>query len=688
MSHNRLDRETSPYLLQHRDNPVHWWPWGEQALAEAGRLDKPILLSVGYAACHWCHVMAHESFEDDETAALMNELYINIKVDREERPDIDTIYMTALGLLGEQGGWPLTMFLTPAGEPFWGGTYFPPASRYGRPGFPDVLRSIAEVYRREPDKVARNVRALLDGLVKISDNKPGSSITSEQTDQVAERLLREVDPVLGGIGGAPKFPQPSIFLMLWRAWLRTRRPAFKQAVTVTLTQMCQGGIYDHLGGGFARYSTDAQWLAPHFEKMLYDNAQLVHLLTLVWQDTRVPLYELRIRETIAWLLREMLAPADSGGNSSGDSGAASGGFGFASTLDADSEGEEGRFYVWTEAEVDRLLGADADRFKRAYDVTSGGNWEGHTILNRSRNPVLGDDAEEARLKACREILWRARAQRVHPGWDDKVLADWNGLMIAALASAGSAFGEPAWIDAARTVFDFVCSHMTRGGRLCHSWRHGVLKHAASLDDYANMARAALALEAATGEPRYRVQAIAWIDALDRHYWDTRGCGYFFTADDAPGLIARTKTIHDNAVPAGNGVLVEVLAQLHYLTGEISFRNRADALVAAFAGELERNAFGLCSLFNGNETLQAALQVVVIGQRDQTDTAALLGVLAGLSLPTLVLMVVVPAQALPDHHPAAGKGQVEGRATAYVCRSQTCSLPLTEPSALAASLRLR
>ncbi|MSP88744.1 MAG: thioredoxin domain-containing protein [Alphaproteobacteria bacterium] len=674
MSHNRLGQETSPYLLQHRDNPVHWWPWGEEALAEAKRLDKLILLSVGYAACHWCHVMAHESFEDEGAAALMNELFINIKVDREERPDIDTIYMNALHLLGEQGGWPLTMFLTPTGEPFWGGTYFPPTQRYGRPGFPDVLRSVAGVYRREPDKIARNVQALVAGLHKIALNSPGNSIAIASIDKIAERLMREVDPVLGGVGSAPKFPQPSIFLLLWRAWLRTGVPAFKHAVTVTLTQMCQGGIYDHLGGGFARYSTDAEWLVPHFEKMLYDNGQLLDLLTLVWQDTRDPVYEQRAHETVGWLMREMLAPAEGGG------------FGFASTLDADSEGEEGKFYVWTEADIDRLLGTAAPALKAAYDVTPGGNWEGHTILNRSRNQRFGNAETEAALAASRAILWRAREARIKPGWDDKVLADWNGLMIAALARAGTAFDKPDWIAAAETAFDFVCTAMTENGRLRHSWRHGVLKHAATLDDYANMARAALALDQATGKPRFRSQAVIWLDVLDRHYWHRTSGGYFFTADDAPGLIARTKAIHDNATPAGNGVLVEALAQLYHLTGETGFRDRADALIAAFSGELERNVFGLCSLLNGVETLQAALQVVIIGAR--AEAGGFLTALSRLSLPTLVLSLVAPAEALPSSHPAFGKGQTGGRTTAYVCRGQTCSLPITEPAALTAALRLR
>src|SRR5437763_551941 len=375
---NRLAQETSPYLLQHKHNPVDWWPWGPQALAEAKRVNKPILLSVGYAACHWCHVMAHESFENDATAKVMNELFVNIKVDREERPDIDQIYMAALHLLGEHGGWPLTMFLTPAGEPFWGGTYFPPEPRWGRPGFPQVLAAIGNAYRGDRDTVLKNVGALREGLAKLGrpqrEEAAPPEISTALTDRIAERLLREVDPLNGGIGTAPKSPQSGIFELLWRAWKRTRLDPYREAVIRTLTTISQGGIYDHLGGGYARYATDARWLVPHFEKMLYDNAELVSLLTLVWQDTRDPLYAQRVAETVGWLEREMTGPEG----------------GVFSSLDADSEHEEGKFYVWSEAEIDAVLGERAALFKRFYDVSAAGNWEGHTILNRLDNPALAD----------------------------------------------------------------------------------------------------------------------------------------------------------------------------------------------------------------------------------------------------------------------------------------------------------
>jgi uncharacterized protein YyaL (SSP411 family) len=437
--------------------------------------------------------------------------------------------------------------------------------------------------------------------------------------------------------------------------------------------MCRGGIYDHLGGGFARYSTDAMWLAPHFEKMLYDNAQLIDLLTMVWQDTREPLFAQTVAETIDWLLREMVV--DGGG--------------FAGTLDADSEGEEGRFYVWTEPEVDALLGDDAAAFKAAYDVSPYGNWEGKTILNRRRAPVSGDAAVEARLAAGRQVLFEARARRLPPGRDDKVLADWNGLAIAALADAAMAFAADrpteAWLAAAARAFAFVCNKMTVDGRLRHSWCAGRPNHPATIDDYANMTRAALALFEATGEAGYVDQAERWAALANRHYWDGEAGGYFFAAADTNDLLTRTKSAADNAVPAGNGTLVGALARLAHLTGKETYRAHAEEIVAAFAGETGRNFLPLATLLNGNELLQTAVQIVIVGSREDPATQALLRAAFGVSVPNRVLTVTAPGTGLPAGHPAAGKDRVEGRATAYVCRGTTCTLPLLDPAALAAEL---
>ncbi len=657
---NRLGEETSPYLLQHKDNPVHWQAWGEAALAAAKAEDKPILLSIGYAACHWCHVMAHESFENPAIAALMNDLFISIKVDREERPDLDAIYQHALALLGEQGGWPLTMFLSPDGEPFWGGTYFPPEPRWGRPGFAQVLQGVATTYRGEPEKVTKNVVALREALARLGQPEPGDGIDPALFDRIAERLLREVDPLNGGIGTAPKFPQCGIFELLWRGWKRTRQAPFRDAVLRTLTTICQGGIYDHLGGGFARYSVDARWLAPHFEKMLYDNAELVDLLTLVWQEVRDPLYAQRIAETIGWLEREMLTA----------------GGGFCSSLDADSEHEEGRFYVWSAAEIGAVLGDDAPVFKEFYDVTPGGNWEGHNILNRLRHPELMDGETEAVLAGCREKLFAVRAPRVRPGLDDKVLADWNGLLVAALAQAGVVFERADWLSLAERAFAFVESGMAAPeGRLFHSWRGGQARHPASVDDYANLCRAALALHEATQQVRYLERAEAWIAVLDRYYWDGVGGGYFFAADDTPGLIARAKTAADAAVPAGNGTLVGVLTRLALLTGDETYRDRAEAIIRAFGGELGRNFFPLATLINNAELALKPVQIVLVGEAGDPALAELRRAVHAVSLPRRVVQIVAPGEALPASHPAHGKTLVEGEAAAYVCEGPVCSSPI-------------
>ena len=543
---NRLGREMSPYLLQHKDNPVHWRPWGERALAEAKASGKPILLSVGYAACHWCHVMAHESFEDEATAAVMNDLFVNIKVDREERPDIDAIYMGALHALGEQGGWPLTMFLTSEAEPFWGGTYFPKEERFGRPPFVRVLNEIARIYRDEKDKVRQNAEALKDRLAPRRDGAGAEPPSEARLADLALRLMQAVDPVHGGIRGAPKFPQPQFFGFLWRAGLRYGLSPPREAVDLTLTGIAQGGIYDHLGGGFARYSVDERWLVPHFEKMLYDNAQLIDMMTEAWREQKSPLYATRIAETVEWLLREMPSEAA-----------------FASSLDADSEGEEGKFYVWSLAEIEEVLGADdAKLFAEIYGVTAEGNFEGHNILNRLGAVALRDAETEKRLAEMREKLLARRATRVRPGFDDKVLADWNGLMIAALANAADAFDRADWLEAAERAFQFICTRMTSNGRLLHAYRGGEAKAPATANDYANMIGAALALAKVTGKRSYVERAREWVDVLDRHYWAQDLGGYYFAADDTADLIVRPFSGQDDATPNANGVMVSNLMALY------------------------------------------------------------------------------------------------------------------------------
>lgn len=672
---NRLAGETSPYLLQHQHNPVHWWPWSEAAFAAARDSDKPVLLSVGYSACHWCHVMAHESFEDADIADLMNRHFVSIKVDREERPDIDAIYQKALALMGEHGGWPLTMFLAPDGRPFWGGTYFPPAPAYGRASFPQVLAHIDRVWREQRDQVDRQSDKLLAAIGGQQVERLRDGLSLVLIDAAATRLLDYIDSSSGGMNGAPKFPMPFVMEFLWRAYRRKNDAACRDAVILTLKRMCQGGIYDHVGGGFARYATDAEWLVPHFEKMLYDNAQLIELMALVWQETRDPVLAMRVRETITWLVREL----------TGENGA------FVASYDADSEGEEGKFYVWSSAEIDRLLGADAALFKKVYDVSPDGNWEGKTILNRTASSdATFDAALEARLALSRAVLLEERAKRIPPGRDDKVLADWNGLAIIALARAGAAFAEPSWIALAAKVFAAIRNTMTwtdgQGHRrLGHSLCRGRLQQTAMIDDYANMSNAALALHAVTGEAGYLHQAQAWVELADSLYWDDDNGGYFFTANDAQDLITRTKTANDSAVPSGNGSLVFALARLFYLSGNPDYRTRALRTAAALEVEAMKSFPHGATLLNAFEFLETAVQVVIVGDRREADTQALLAAVFARSLPNLVLDVVADGQGLPAAHPAHGKNRLENAATVYVCRGPLCSAPQTTPAGLLQAL---
>ena len=668
---NRLGQETSPYLLQHQHNPVHWQAWSAETLALAKRSGRPVLLSVGYAACHWCHVMAHESFENAEIATLMNEYFVNVKVDREERPDVDHLYQQALMMMGRRGGWPLTMFLTPDGQPFWGGTYFPPFARGGRLGFAEVLQTIAELWRNRANAIEHNVKELGAGLASLSETTPGEPISSDLVEAIRKQLEQRLDRVDGGFGAAPKFPQVTSLDFLWRAWKRTGRDSLRQGVLLTLDHISQGGVYDHLGGGFARYSTDDRWLVPHFEKMLYDNAQLIELLTEVWQDERRELYRLRVTETIQWITREMRVP----------------GGGFASSLDADSEGEEGKFYAWSEAEIREALGVRAPFFERAYGVNREGNWEhGKSVLNRLESIELLDEETEAALARDRAVLFSLREGRVRPGCDDKVLADWNGLTIAAIAKASCVFERQDWLDVAIEAFHFVQSAMmTDDGRLLHSWREGRARHLAVLDDYAAMCRAALALHEATGAPSYLECGRRWLEQVEIHYRDRNG-GYFFTADDAEALIARAKIAQDSALPSGNGMMLQVLAQLYHLTGESLYRQRSEGIANAFSGTIRQALLGFSSLLNGMEALREAMQIVVIGEADAADTAALKRVIYGVSRPGRVLNVIAPGTALPRAHPAFGKTLLDHRATAYVCRGAICSLPIVNPEALAAALR--
>ena len=597
---NLLQDETSPYLLQHKDNPVNWMPWGPAAFDAAKEKNRPVLLSVGYAACHWCHVMAHESFENEATAALMNENFVCIKLDREERPDLDAAYQSALGLMGKQGGWPLTMFLTPEGKPFWGGTYFPPEPRHGMPAFGEILSAIAESWQKDAGKIAHNVGRLTAALEEINAASRGAPVPRGALDNIAQHYLSLIDPAHGGIGTAagghakntPKFPNLTIIRFLWSAYLRTGAPACKAAVIHSLTQMCQGGIYDHLGGGFARYSVDAEWLAPHFEKMLYDNALFVSLLTEVYKETQNPLFKDRIAETAEFVLRDMRSDDV-----------------FAASFDADSANEtgqlvEGNYYVWTANEIDGVLGKDAEDFKKTYDVTAFGNWEKTNILNRLHS-AYGTEEEEARLKALRQKLKAVRDKRTPPARDGKILTDNNGLMIAALANAGFALERQTWIEAAQKAF----AKLARD-KLVHTGKHPAL-----LEDYANMCAAALALYGVTKDKSYIAWAEKWAAVLDREFRDEKNGGYFMTPEAQTDTPVRLKSAQDGPTPSGNGTMIDVLTALAALTGDATCESRARAVAEAFGGNVVRQFFPYATFLETCDALQNPATLTLSGDFD-------------------------------------------------------------------------
>jgi len=662
---NRLANASSPYLLQHRNNPVHWWEWGPEALAEAKRLNKPILISIGYAACHWCHVMAHESFEDPDVAAVMNELYVNIKVDREERPDVDQVYMSALHLLGEQGGWPLTMFLTPDGEPFWGGTYFPKEPRFGRPGFVQVLREIARLYQAEPERILKNRDALKQHLAKGAETDGGTLVPAD-LDRMGLRLTELFDPRHGGLQGAPKFPNPTILEYLLRYARRAGHEEARKRFLLTLEQMALGGIRDHLGGGFARYAVDERWLVPHFEKMLYDNAQLLELYALGFAETGRALFKEAAEGIVAWLEREMATPEGA----------------FASSLDADSEGEEGRFYVWSLTEIREVLGEeDAAFFARVYDITEEGNFEGRNIPNRLITGEAPSPVEE-RLAASRKRLLERRAARIRPGLDDKVLADWNGLMIAALARAAPLLEHPEWITPARRAYRFVRDTMSRGNLLGHSWRGGALIFPGFALDHAAMMRAALVLHEATNDGAYLQDAKTWRDVLLSEFMiPETGC-LAMTSQGADPLIVRPQPTHDEAVPNANGVFAEALVRLAQITQGQDDYQRAGDVLSNLIGIARSSPLGHTSILNALDLHLRGLSILVTGQEAKALHEA------ALRVPYLDRSVhlMKAGEALDDNHPAKALAASRENAQALVCAGMRCSLPVTTPEALAAQVK--
>jgi len=657
---------TSPYLLSQKDVPVQWRVWGPEALAEAQAQDKAVLLSLGYAGCHWCHVMARESFSDPELAAFINETFIPVLVDRDERPDVDMLYQGAAGIMGHGGGWPLNIFLSPQGVPFWVAGYQPKEDRPDNPSFARVARETAELWRNDrarAEDTGAKVTAAVENLYNRDMTQAAEPLN---LDLSALRVGQRYDVFFGGLLGSVKFPNPQLLDVLWRAFLRSGMPQFSQIIFTTLDGVLFGGIYDHIGGGFFRHALDERWLEPAFEKMLYDQALMIDLCTSVYQFNRNELCRQRVAETVAFLLREMKV---------GDV--------FAASIASGAQTEDGRYYTWSEAEIDAaLVGTFSARFKQVYGITRDGNVQGRNLPRRLGNPVPANEADEALLAKQRGMLLAARETRARPSRDDRVLTDWNGLVISALARAGIVFEKREWIDIAVHAFDGIVKTMGNGNKLSHV--KGVDGFA---EDYADMARAALQLWEVTGEQRFIAQARIWTQELNDHFWDDARNGYAFYSDTADRLFVRPRMVFDNPNPSANGTMLTVLTRLALLTGEREYMSRASTLGATFPNEATRVLNGAGSFLAGFEYLVNALVIVVIGHKGNSRTHDLLRAYWGKPMPSGMVMQIEPGDPLPPGHPAAGRGMEGGQPTVYICQAGVCSNPITSPVELANTLTL-
>ena len=666
---NALINETSPYLLQHAHNPVDWYPWGEPALAKARENNKPILLSIGYSACHWCHVMEHESFENEDIAKLMNENFVNIKVDREERPDLDQIYMNAVQMMTGHGGWPMTMFLTPEGVPFYGGTYFPPEDRYNMPGFPRVLLSVAEAYRSQQDQVANTASTMLGELRRVGLAEPSPEIlTTELLDTAYRRITSNYDAVNGGFGGAPKFPPAMTLEFLLHTYVRRRSDETLPMIEHTCRKMAEGGMYDQIGGGFHRYSVDAQWLVPHFEKMLYDNALLSRLYLHLYQVTKDDFARRVAEETLDYVVREM---TDAGG-------------GFYSSQDADSEGQEGKFFVWSRKEILDALGErDGSFFCDYFNVTEGGNFEGQNILHVTsalKDIAMGRDVSVEQLRTIvntgRQQLFKIRERRIKPGRDEKVLTAWNGLMLASFAEASAILERSDYKEVAKANASFLITQLQKDGLLLRTYKNGEAKLNAYLEDYACLIDGLISLYEATGELTWLESAVSLADKMIDQFWDDDGGGFFFTGKSHERLIVRSKEFLDNATPSGNSIATLSLLRLGLLTGNEDYHRRATTVLRLIADQIRRypSAFGfaLCAL---DFYLASPLEIAIVGSADPR-LWELLQVVWQTYIPNGVVALCTEA-----HEQAAslipiliGRNTLDEEPTAFICQANTCQSP--------------
>ena len=682
---NRLSNETSPYLLQHAHNPVDWYPWGEEALAHSKSEDKPILLSIGYSACHWCHVMERESFENEEIAAIMNRHFVNIKVDREERPDLDEIYMNAVQIMTRQGGWPMTMFLTPELQPFYGGTYFPPDDRYGRPGFANVLQAVAAAYRDQRSDVAKQAAQIVEHLTQMSSvSDHGHDLTGDLLDAAFRHYRSTFDSHYGGFGNAPKFPPSMGLPFLLRYWRRTENSDALEMAELTLEKMARGGMYDQLGGGFHRYSTDAVWLVPHFEKMLYDNAQLVVAYLEAYQATKKPFYREIAAETLDYVLREMY-DADKGG--------------FYSAQDADSEGVEGKFFVWSLDEVEELLGPEhAEVFCEYYDITESGNFEGESILHLQTpldtfaKKLRRDEAElGAILLEGKQKLFEEREGRIKPGLDDKVLTSWNGIMIRGMAIGYQLLNDRHYLEAAEQSADFILSELSQAdGLLLRTYRAGKSHLNAYLEDYSYLAAGLVALYEASFNPRWLREASRLAEVMIDQFWDASSSGFFFTGKAHESLIVQSKSAYDSATPSGTAMAVHSLLRLAKHLDRPDFHEKAVQALSLYYHQMENAPSGsgqlLCEL---EFLLSTPREIAVIGAQNADDTNAVLQGIHERFLPNKILALLDPRDnqyAADVSMPlTAGKTQIDGKATVYVCENYACQVPTTDVAELGKQL---
>ncbi|GAA0503070.1 thioredoxin domain-containing protein [Salinibacillus aidingensis] len=668
---NRLIDEKSPYLLQHAYNPVNWFPWGEEAFEKAKKEGKPVFLSIGYSTCHWCHVMAHESFEDEEMAALLNERFVSIKVDREERPDLDSIYMKVCQMMTGHGGWPLSVFLTPDKIPFYSGTYFPKESKYGMPGFKEVITQLYRKFKEDPEHIAEVTDSVTNAFEKLKQKKAKERLTIDNTHKAYKQLGRMFDPEYGGFGAAPKFPSAHNLMFLMKYYHLTGKIPARQMVEKTLKSMADGGLFDHIGFGFTRYSTDEKWLVPHFEKMLYDQATLIMAYTEGYQLTESPRWKQISEQTIEFVLREMR-------NKEGA---------FLSAIDADSEGEEGKYYTWTEEEIFDVLGDDlGDRFSQVYNITPAGNFEGKNIpnqigVNRKRIAAnhkmtmeeLQEEMEGARLKLLEE-----REQRVYPHVDDKILTSWNALMIAALARAGKVFERKQYIEAAQTAMEFAEKKLFADGRLMVRYRDGEVQNKGFLDDYAFLLWAYIELYEATFDLAYLQKGKDIVRDLFEYFWDDEEGAFYFSGYDSETLLTREKEVYDGAIPSGNSVAVVMLQKMAYLTGEIEWLDRVEEMYYSFKDDIEGASTGSTYFLQSLLLFETPTkEVVVIGNQGDEHRERLLSELNKAFLPDVSVLVGESPEEIGEVAPFAREyQQIEDKTTVYVCEHFACQQPTT------------